>query len=230
MGRTDSRPPPRSTQSARQVQQHMKLARRIVARLRGRHGLPMDREDLEAYALAGLVEAARRYDPARGAAFATFAYYRITGAVWDGVRVMGYAPRRPRQARFEEGASAYLAECVGEQANDTAGAARAFQSRSSSLAVIYVAAQEGCERAVPDPREPGALKRIERAQLSVGLRPALKRLPPRERRLLEGVYFEGRRLKDVAAELGISLPWASRLHRRAVDTLRRCLRKEGLIT
>lgn len=214
----------------RLVQTHMELARRLAALLRRRHDLPTEQEDLEAYALAGLVQAALRFDPARGATFATFAHYRIVGAIWDGVREMGYAPRRRKQARFEEAANTYMAECVAERPGSAASAALRFQDSVASLAVIYVAAKEGCERQLRDPDEPGALRRLERAQLSTGLRPAVAGLPPRQQRIIEVMYGEGRPLKEAAAALGISVPWASRLHRRAVDTLRKRLRQQGLVT
>ena len=53
----------------------------------------VDLNDLIAYGDIGLVEAAERYDPRRGVAFATFAHYRIKGAIYDGLREMGYYSR-----------------------------------------------------------------------------------------------------------------------------------------
>src|SRR5262245_19466463 len=44
------------------------------------------REDAVAVGTEGLVEAANRYNPARGVLFSTFAYYRIRGAVYDYIR------------------------------------------------------------------------------------------------------------------------------------------------
>ena len=52
------------------------------------------------------------------------------------------------------------------------------------------------------------------------LRTAIRRLPPRERKLVEGYYFEDRPFQEVAAELGVSKSWASRLHTRALLLLR----------
>src|SRR5690606_300924 len=42
----------------------------------------------------GLLDAARRFDPARGVSFRTFAYYRVRGAMLDGLRKMGAWSRR----------------------------------------------------------------------------------------------------------------------------------------
>ncbi len=45
-------------------------------------------EDLAAYGLLGLVEAAERFDPTRGVKFTTFAYPRVRGAILDGLAEM----------------------------------------------------------------------------------------------------------------------------------------------
>jgi RNA polymerase sigma factor for flagellar operon FliA len=47
----------------------------------------MSVEDYVGYGWCGLLEAAQRFDAARGIAFSTFAFYRIRGAVIDGARL-----------------------------------------------------------------------------------------------------------------------------------------------
>lgn len=47
-----------------------------------------DLEDLIAYGRLGLVDAAQRYREGTGATFATFAFYRINGAIRDGIARM----------------------------------------------------------------------------------------------------------------------------------------------
>jgi len=68
------------------IARHLELARRaagmVYPRVRGRVSF----DELRALANAGLAEAADRYDPGRGATFATFAWYRIHGAIRDGLR------------------------------------------------------------------------------------------------------------------------------------------------
>jgi len=51
-------------------------------------------EDLEAFGLRGLWEAAVRFDPERGVPFATYATSRVRGAIVDGLRADGSLPRR----------------------------------------------------------------------------------------------------------------------------------------
>ena len=50
----------------------------------------IERDDIIGAAELGLVEAARAFDPNRGVLFKTFAFYRIRGAVYDGLRKMAW--------------------------------------------------------------------------------------------------------------------------------------------
>jgi RNA polymerase sigma factor for flagellar operon FliA len=54
----------------------------------------------------------------------------------------------------------------------------------------------------------------------------MDKLPEKERRLLQLHYFEDRNLEVAGVELGLSKSWASRLHARAVDRLRKVLEAE----
>jgi len=68
------------------VARHVELARRAAGRIYPRVRGLVSFDELRALANAGLAEAAERYDPGRGATFATFAWYRIHGAIFDGLR------------------------------------------------------------------------------------------------------------------------------------------------
>ena len=67
-------------------------------------GVPLD--DLVQAASVGLVEAARRFDPARGVKFITYAVYRIRQAVIDEIRSQGLV-RLPRH-RLQAGERAHV--------------------------------------------------------------------------------------------------------------------------
>ena len=62
-----------------------------------------DFEDLVAYGQVGLAEAARSFDPSIGSRFSTFAYYRIRGAIYDGLTKMAWFSRSQyNQIRTEQ--------------------------------------------------------------------------------------------------------------------------------
>lgn len=62
------------------------LVRTLAAGLYRQSGGAADRDELQSAGFAGLVCAAQRYHPGRGTAFASFAYYRILGAMRDQMR------------------------------------------------------------------------------------------------------------------------------------------------
>lgn len=72
--------------------QHRPLALRRAARY-ARHCDLVPLDDLEAAALVGLWDAAKRYRPERHTAFATFARRRIDGEIVDWVRRLDRLPR-----------------------------------------------------------------------------------------------------------------------------------------
>ena len=57
----------------------------------------LSRDDLKGAAMTGLMEAANRFDPARGFQFKTFAEHRMRGAVFDEIRRMDWFPRSMRE-------------------------------------------------------------------------------------------------------------------------------------
>ena len=69
--------------------------------------------------------------------------------------------------------------------------------------------------------ETAVLSRQDQAQV----RRALVHLSPQERIFVERVYFQGKSLAEVGAELGLSRSWASRIHTRALGRLRRALKR-----
>ncbi len=54
----------------------------------------IDVDELKAYGAQGLVEAALRFDPSQGSDFRRYAYFRVRGAMVDGLRKMGNWSRR----------------------------------------------------------------------------------------------------------------------------------------
>jgi len=62
-------------------------------------------------------------------------------------------------------------------------------------------------------------ERAARSEVKGVLCRALATLPERERALVERHYFNGEDFDEIAADLGISKSWASRLHAQAIQAL-----------
>ncbi|HEX5063662.1 MAG TPA: sigma-70 family RNA polymerase sigma factor, partial [Kofleriaceae bacterium] len=190
-------------------------------------------DELVALGNAGLAEAATRYDPDRGASFSTFAWYRVQGAIVDGLRKSSNLPRRVWAKLVAlRAASEYLehraerdagAAQRGAKPPEREDALASVKSALSAIRTMYVTSLEsmqdqGFDAADPDAKTAG--ERIDVTRLSAKLRNALAALPEKERALVTKHYWEGKNLLEAGAELGISKSWASRLHAQAVDRLR----------
>ena len=78
------------------IQRYAPLIDRVARRIAARTGLRSAFDDLWSAGALGLLEAAPRFDAARGVSFETFVEHRIRGAMLDELRKMDHLPRRLR--------------------------------------------------------------------------------------------------------------------------------------
>jgi RNA polymerase sigma factor for flagellar operon FliA len=211
----------------------------VIARLVAREvGIRTDLADLCSVGNLALMEAARTFDPSR-ATFATYARRKLRWAMLDSVRaetygrgiysraravagadrVAGVATAHPPDPSLPESSHARkLRTLIAAQAAALAvGLASPFAEESTSGD-----GQSGALVAFADP-SPEDL--VLRHRFSAELAAALQGLPERQRELVTRHYFKGERFDDIAASLGVSKSWASRLHAQAMETLAERLRE-----
>ena len=217
------------------VEQYTPYVRSIAGKIRKKLPPDIEFDDLVEYGMIGLLEAAQRFDPEAGANFMTFAYYRIRGAVYDGLRSMGWMSRTEyAKARFEERANEYLAavafaEESGEQApeNPFEHAVQDLASAVEGLAAVYLTAIDGTEGLqLEDTNNPLPEESLGLEQARALVRQTIAGLGDQERQLMEMYYYREMSLQEVGDHLGLSKSWTSRLHGRVVDKLRRILYDE----
>jgi RNA polymerase sigma factor FliA len=212
------------------VERHLGLVRAQASDIMKSTGLPasIEFDDLVSFGTQGLIEAAQRFQPERGAVFPTFAYYRVRGAIFDGLRSFGWLNRRDyARLRERERAEAYLQSC-SERAASTPPASledtvAALADALDGVATVFVTSLEAEQAAEQADLRPGADEAIAAGQLGQAVRDALRDLPDQERAIVEAFYFKDRNLQDAGRDLGISKSWASRVHAAAIDKLRRRL-------
>jgi RNA polymerase sigma factor for flagellar operon FliA len=164
------------------------IARKVKRTL----GAAIELDDLVGYGSKGLVEAAERFDGRAGVAFTTFAYYRIRGAMYDGIRAMGWYSRADyARYRAEERANQYLQAqadrdgAARAQNPDAAGSARRDAGetlrrsprpcRVSPPSTSRRSRRRRASRRKPSP----ARRRVDTARLSRRVREAMTTLPTR---------------------------------------------------
>ena len=206
----------------------------LASNIRRKIPFRIDLDDLIAYGEVGLAEAARDFDPTVGAAFTTFAYYRVRGAIYDGLSKMSWTSRaRYRKWRFEQMANEKLAnEAVHSGSSDLESEAKWLRDATDQLAVIFLSCQDDDkggvrESSLEDPLAPTASSIAAQREILEKLRDLVDALPPTEQRLVKLVYFEGATLQEAGNSLGISKSWASRMHAKSLENLARSLRRLG---
>lgn len=213
----------------RLVEDNLDLVRSIAGKLKRSLGRNLDMDDLVAYGCKGLVEAAGRFDARQGVSFTTFAYYRIRGAMLDGMRAMSWYSRGDlARYRAEERAHEYL-QSQAERPESTGGdAAETLEEIADILggvAAVHITSLEAATHA-SDERLPPPDQQLQTLAMQARARKAMEKLPERERRMVQLYYFEDRQIDEVSREMGLSKSWGSRLHTRAVNRLREILEAE----
>ncbi|MCP3097611.1 sigma-70 family RNA polymerase sigma factor [Myxococcus sp. K15C18031901] len=201
--------------------------------MRKQFNAQLELDELVSYGQIGLLEAAERFDPKVGANFLTFAHYRIKGAIFDGLRKMGILRGSDaRNAFVGERAAAYLGN-LSDRESGSSNRGSSFDDDVSDisdavqgLAMVFASSLEGADSAGYTDESLPVDVRLELEQLKTRVRAAIEKLPEKERKLLQGYYFQGRTLEEAGAEIGQSKSWASRLHARAIDRLKELLNEE----
>ncbi|HEY8746375.1 MAG TPA: sigma-70 family RNA polymerase sigma factor [Tepidisphaeraceae bacterium] len=192
----------------------------------------VDLDDLIGYGQLGLVQAAGDFEPDRGGLFSTYAYYRIRGAILDGLSQMAWFSRADfHRARYERMAGELLEAESSSQGSpapegDRPLAAEAgwFADLAAKLSMVYLAsgAESGNGATLVD----GGIAppaQVIASEMREKLMEMIAALPPAAQALIRGTYFEGVTLQEAGKRMGISKAWASRLHARALAQLSRSM-------
>lgn len=193
-------------------------------------------EELIAYGELGLVEAAERFDARRGFAFSTFAHYRIKGAIYDGLRQMGYFSRAAqRRAKFAANANDLLQSAAddAQAAHDHAPALDdeigEVQSLIDALIPAFMLSLDSDSMPeIADRTSESAFERVAHDEMLSLLHLALTELTEDEQNLLRALYFKHTPTTELAKQMGVTKSWVSRLHAKAIKRLRDALETRGV--
>jgi RNA polymerase sigma-B factor len=207
------------------------MASRIARSFAGRGE---DLDDLTQVAMLELVKAASKFDPARGVAFAQYAYPCIAGGVKKHFRDNGWSlriTRRMQELHLQTSrATPALAQLLGRHPTITDLAAHLNLSEIDARDGVQSGlaySTKSLNAPVGDSEDTelgqllGALdKRLESVpdRHLVGVHVAV--LPSREQHILHLRFSDGLSQSEIGKELGISQMQVSRLLARSIDQLR----------
>ncbi len=216
------------------IEQHLPMARRVAGLVYAEVGHAyMDVDELLALGIVGLLEAAHRYEPEREVTFATFAYPRIRGAMFDGIRhslVASLRSRRPRRLSSKSRGQAESEQATGGSP-DSQPDNRNDASHEEEVVLRSVSLEAWLEKGlqIADHGQENPYLLLARYQLVSSIPKLMEILPERERYLIEQCYFEGKSLREIGDDLGLTRSGTSRLHGKVLTRLRRHACRVGLV-
>jgi RNA polymerase sigma factor for flagellar operon FliA len=198
----------------------------------------VDINDLINDGVFGLFDAIEKYDQNRSVKFETYAVTRINGAILDALRSLDWVPRTIRhRARELERAYEELEMHHGRAPTDEEMAAHLELSPEELVRAVKYARgttlvsleellpnQSGEGLALADTlkdEESDVARELEHDEVRAELERSVKSLPTQERIVIQLYYFEGQRLREIKAALGVSESRVSQIHSAAVAHLKK---------
>lgn len=222
------------TSSEELIQQYAPLVKRIAHHLMARLPSTVVLDDLVQSGMIGLLEAAGKYDPSKGASFETYAGIRIRGSIIDEVRRGDWTPRSVhRNGRRVSEAIQQVEARTGRDASD----AEVAKEMGVSIDEYHSLLKDSVDSRLfsldellnPDDDYPGEQvaaagegpnTRVEEQAFVSALVKEIDNLPEREKLVLALYYDEELNLKEIGQVLGVSESRVSQIHSQAALRLR----------
>ena len=221
--------------SERTLFKHLPLVRFLAQRIHSRLPRNIDLEDLYSAGMLGLIDACAKFDPIRNIKFASFASFRIRGAILDSLRSLDWAPRTlRRKSKSIQKAIQVLTSRFGrapsqdQVASELNTSLNAYQKVLGDLDVaqmgsLYRTTEDGAgEEEVPVPGRPedDPLACCMRSEAKDRLTEAIQNLPDRQRLVVTLYYYEELNLREIGLVLGLDAIRAARIRISALVSLR----------
>ncbi len=218
----------------RLVHLHLNVAKALARRYRNRG---IDAEDLEQVACLELVAVSRSYHPGKGESFLAYAVPCIQGALRRHFRDRGWTvrpPRRIQELQYDVRRSVEeLHHQLGRSPRPSEIAAHlevAIDDVREALALGGCFTPTSLDRPLTSDGEataatlldilPAARDDFSAADARALLRPVIRRLGDRDRKILRLRFFEQRTQQEIAADIGVTQMQVSRLLSRIMRDLR----------
>ena len=229
--------PPLSEEQASRVERHTQLVAKL-ARSIARGGGVLSTQELESVGNEALVRCSMRYDSARDASFATFAHYRVRGAMIDAIRKQTPGRRKQKRALARlEATQALLSQAAEDQdAQRASGQRQTLEQRVEVARALVRRAALSVRLSEPDNRRihtvasdgPDPEQLLLDADVRAQLWSLVDQLDDEQRGLITAIYIEGESMRALAKRLGTSTATVSRRHARLIDELGKRARAQGL--
>lgn len=214
------------------ILQNLVLVKRIAYHFKTHLPSVIQVQDLIQAGMLGLIEAAKHYDPSKGAAFETYAGIRIRGHILDELRNNEWIPRSVyQQIRQLSKVVKIIEQREGHEARHVEIAKELQLSMDDYYQFIQDAAGSSLfgfeDLGISDSMLPGDSKispqpyeQAMSSDLSTHLKQLIKKLPENEQLVLALYYQHDRNLKEIGEILEIGESRVCQIHSQAIRHLR----------
>lgn len=221
---------------------HLPLAKFVARKMSANMPANVDLDDLVSWGAMGLLDAIDKFDPGREVKFSTYAVTRIRGAILDGLQKMDWAPKqvtsRVRHLRRAQEELRHLlnrdpsVEELAQKLEVPECDVRAWLLDEASQRMKTLDAPAGDDEqgahldlaVAADQDVAGEVAEIRARTAAV-----LNSLGERDQQVFTLYYVEGKTLREIALQLGISVSSATQAHTRLVDQIRHRLAAYGSV-
>lgn len=215
---------------------HLPLVKFVARKMSANLPAHIEIDDLVSWGSLGLLDALDKFDPGREVKFSTYAVTRIRGAILDGLQQMDWAPkqitskvravRRCSEMLTNELGRAPTLEEMASRLECSAGEVRGWLTDDTALRVKPLDTPgsesdpgDGSMHAeLSDDAEQELAGEVAEIRSKVTL--AVRALGQRERAVFLLYYRDGKTLRQIADELGVSVSSATQTHTRLVEQVR----------
>ena len=194
----------------------------------------VDADDLQSAGVVGLLQAVRNFDAGNGASFETYARIRIRGAVMDELRRMDVVARSVREkARKVKLVIQEIEQRKGEPPSEEEMASAldltvaGYQAlldeiRPVTFVCLDAAAPSGDDDggiqhdSITDVSVDNPAERASRRELAALIAQRIQQLPEQQRKVLALYYYEGLRLREIAAAFRLTESRICQIHAQAI--------------
>jgi RNA polymerase sigma factor for flagellar operon FliA len=235
-GAADEVPALSEQERERMMLEHMPAVRWMARRIHERLPQHVELDDLVSAGVVGLLDAFRKFDPAKKVQFRSYAQFRIRGAILDSLRTLDWSPRdlRRKGRAVEEAIRQLTARCgrtpsEPEVAREMGLELEEYQQllgqlKGLEIGTLHLERSEdpGEEELayIPNPSEEDPLFRCLRGEMRERLAAAIEQLPERERLVVTLYYYEEMTMKEIGLALSVVESRVSQIHSSAVVHLR----------
>ena len=241
--RTASGEPAVAVDEKELIERYLPIVRNVVDRIKLNVPAHVDADDLYSVGITGLLAAVRKFDPAQGHTFASYAAMRIRGAILDELRRMDWCPRRARaRSRKLKNAINEVEQKVGRAATDAeVCAALGLTAKEydkwveEAKPVTFIAIDQSADgdegpgaslhELLADETDRTGRDNLEKAELLQLLTQRMSELPEIQRKILAMYYFEKLRLAEIAEVFNLTESRICQIHAQTILGLRAWLQR-----